>query len=176
MPGWSAKDSTRREFTGSASATRVAPAGNASAQQLARRALATINSDLAAAEDEMVAVCFRHMSGSDGTETLAKAVRPIVQGHPNLKFWFVGDGPQRESLYEFLRSEGVRTSISMPGSFSDIEDVLIAADLIVQTDERGLDFTVPSAIAAELPLGDAKQRRDPASDQRCCPADRRRAW
>ena len=40
----------------------------------------------------------------------------------------------------------------MPGSFSDFTDLAQAADLFFQPDDEGLDYFLPTAISAELPL------------------------
>jgi glycosyltransferase involved in cell wall biosynthesis len=92
------------------------------------------------------------MIRNNAMQLLAGAVRPLVRQFPELCFWFIGDGPDRETMHERLRGEGVRASISMPGSFSDIADVLAAADLYVQCDQQGLDFLLPAAVSSELPV------------------------
>lgn len=123
-----------------------------SRRRLARRTLGAVNADLDVPDDVRVVVCVGRMTRDSAMQLLAKSVRPLCERYKDLHFWFVGDGPYRESLYEYLRSDGVRSSIAMPGSFSDIDDVLAAADLFVQCDSQGLDYLLPAAIGAELPL------------------------
>ena len=123
-----------------------------SSSRLARVALGAVNTDLEVPDNAKVVVCIGQMTGKGGMDLLAKTVRPLLERQNDLKVWFIGDGPNRDSIYEYLRSDGVRSSISMPGSFSDIEDVLHAADVYVQTDDQGIDFLLPAAISAELPL------------------------
>ena len=40
----------------------------------------------------------------------------------------------------------------MPGSFSDPVDLFFAADIYLQSEEAGLDYFLPVAIATELPV------------------------
>ncbi len=118
----------------------------------ARRALVTANGDLATSENTPVIFCIGRMAPAAGMNLLAESLPYLVRRFPDLRVWFLGDGPNRETMYSNLRADGVRASIAMPGSFVDWQDVLVAADLYVQTDHEGLDFFVPSAVEAELPL------------------------
>jgi glycosyltransferase involved in cell wall biosynthesis len=129
------------------------PSGIASPsrKQAARRALASANGDLATSADTPVVLWIGRMDEASGVSRLAKCVRPLVSRHPDLRFWFVGDGPDRESMHALLKGDGVRASIAMPGSFVDLDDLTAAADLYVQTGRDGLDCFLPSAISAGLP-------------------------
>jgi hypothetical protein len=69
-----------------------------------------------------------------------------------LQFWFVGDGPARESIYSRLRSDGLRQSVAMPGSFGQMMDVFVAADLMVHVGDEGYAAHVPAAVSAAIPL------------------------
>lgn len=119
---------------------------------MARKALALVNSDLATHGDSPVVICTGRMTRESGICLLVKAARHLVGRHPNLRLWLIGDGPHRDWMYETLRGEGVRASIAMPGSFSDVDDLFAAADIFLQSDDEGLDYFLPSAIAAELPI------------------------
>jgi glycosyltransferase involved in cell wall biosynthesis len=122
------------------------------ARYLARRALAAVNSDLATQADDPVLLCFSRMTRDSGTNLLVTAARHLIARYPNLRLWLIGDGPYRDGIYETLRSDGVRASLAMPGSFADASDLFLAADLFLQCDEDGLEYFLPSAIAAELPV------------------------
>ncbi len=121
-------------------------------RQAARSTLVSVNSDLHADDDAPVILCSGRMTSHSGMNLLAKAARKIIERHRNARIWFIGDGPHRASIYERMRNDGVRSSIAMPGSFCDMEDLLAAADVYVQTDDSGLDHFMPAAISAELPL------------------------
>jgi glycosyltransferase involved in cell wall biosynthesis len=92
------------------------------------------------------------MTRDSGANLLVKAARHLIARHPDLRLWLIGDGPHRDWMYESLRGDGVRASIAMPGSFCDTDQLFAAADLFLQPDEEGLDFFLPSAVAAELPI------------------------
>lgn len=127
-------------------------ARSAARSREARRALAEVNRDLYAEPDAPVALCITRMIHSGGLERLVRASHTLVARYPNLRLWFVGDGPYRETMYEQLRSDGIRASIAMPGSFSDTEDLYAAADVYLQPDEDGLEFLLPNAISSGLPI------------------------
>ncbi len=118
----------------------------------ARRALAAANSDLKTHHDNVVAICNASMIREGGITDVVKATYRMVDRHPNLKVWFLGDGPHRDWIYDQLRGDGVRTSIAMPGSFANLDDVYSAADLYLQPDDTGLDHFLPMAVSMELPI------------------------
>lgn len=118
----------------------------------ARLALAKVNSDLATAADTPVVLCASPMTRHGGVNLLVSAARHLVAKYPDLRFWFVGDGPYRDWIYESLRSDGLRASIAMPGSFCDLSDLFAAADVFLQPDDYGLESILPSAVEAELPI------------------------
>ena len=128
------------------------PPRSARARHLARAALARVNADLAAADDAPVLMCASRMTRDGGVNLLVRAAPHLIAKYPQLRIWFIGDGPYRDWIYENLRSEGVRASIAMPGSFCDHGDLYAAADLFLQPDESGLDYFLRSAIASELPI------------------------
>jgi glycosyltransferase involved in cell wall biosynthesis len=128
------------------------PLQSAESRQAARTALATVNSDLVTNDDTPVVICASRMTSDGGVNLLTKAARHLVARYPDLRLWFIGDGPHRDRMYEFLRGEGVRASIAMPGSFCDIEELFVAADIFLQPDDDGLDYFLPTAIASELPV------------------------
>ncbi|TWU48717.1 hypothetical protein Poly51_46190 [Rubripirellula tenax] len=128
------------------------PLRSSVAQKRARRSLAAINTDLHVDPDARVAICMAPMTRDGGIQDLVRAAYRIVDQVPKLKLWFIGDGPHRDWIYEQLRGDGVRASIAMPGSFCDGDELFAAADVFVQPDESGLDYFLPTAVSAELPI------------------------
>ncbi len=128
------------------------PVRNASARERARKRLGAANRDLATEANSTVLICSSRMTANSGVAQLVEAARHLIVRFPNLRFWFLGDGPHREWIYDRLRGSGLRESIAMPGSFCDVEDLLTAADAYFQPDDEGLEFWMPSAIAADLPI------------------------
>ena len=128
------------------------PVGTPQRRDEARRALATANADLQTEPDTPVILCNARMTRDGGINLLVQAAHSLVVRYPNLRIWFIGDGPYRDWIYQQLRSEGIRASIAMPGSFSDPIDLFYAADVYLQCEEAGLDYYLPVAIATELPV------------------------
>ncbi|TWU35679.1 Glycosyl transferases group 1 [Novipirellula aureliae] len=119
---------------------------------IARRRLGNINTDLRTMPDTPVVVCCGRFQRDSGMDLLARSARLLIARYPDLRIWFIGDGPNRHSMHDFVRGDGVRNSISMPGSFNDLSDVYTAADVYVQADEDGLDSFLPTAVSAALPI------------------------
>lgn len=128
------------------------PARTAQTRKLAREALGSVNSDLITTSDTPVLLCNSPMTREGGINLLVDAAPHLINRYPDLRFWFIGDGPYRDWIYENLRGHGVRASVAMPGSFSDFTELCQAADLYLQPDDEGLDYFLGTAIAAELPL------------------------
>jgi glycosyltransferase involved in cell wall biosynthesis len=122
------------------------------ARSVARQVLSQVNGDLQADIQAPVMLCMSRMNRASGIEMVASCVRTMVARFPELKIWFVGDGPNREHLYARMRSDGVRSSFSMPGTFLDTDDLMTAADVFLQADDEGLDHFLPAAVSAELPI------------------------
>lgn len=117
-----------------------------------RKQLARANTDLATEADTPVLLCHAEMSSSSGLELLVGVSRLLLLRYPNLRIWLVGDGPNRDSVYNWLRAEGVRASVAIPGSFSDPSDVFRAANLYFQAGDEGLQFFLPLAISLQMPI------------------------
>jgi Glycosyltransferase Family 4 len=110
----------------------------------ARRVLAATNLDLAADDDAPVILCTAAMVQGGPIQCFVDSAMALVNAHPSLKLWFVGEGPARSRIYERLRGDGLRHSIAMPGSFCQWEDLMSAADIYLH-----LETTPESANLAE---------------------------
>jgi len=127
------------------------PIRTANAKRQARISLGAANSDLVTTPESPVLICPSEMTRDSGVVALVQAARELVARYGDLRLWLLGDGPHRSWIYDTLRGDGIRASIAMPGSFCDVEDLLTAADLYFQPDDEGLEFWLPSVIAAEVP-------------------------
>ncbi|TWT50692.1 Glycosyl transferases group 1 [Rubripirellula amarantea] len=131
------------------------PAGNdysANQRSQARQTLASVNSDLTTSPTTPVVLCHARMNTTSGIDQLVQAARLLISRDPDTRVWMIGDGPERDRIFTTLRGDGVRANIAMPGSFSSLDDVFAAGNLYVQTGNDGLDYFLPQAIAAELPI------------------------
>jgi glycosyltransferase involved in cell wall biosynthesis len=66
-------------------------------------------------------------------DVLVRAVAPLLDELPQLHVVIVGEGPERGSLTELIRSEGVGERVRLAGFREDIPDVLAALDVAVST-------------------------------------------
>ncbi len=118
----------------------------------ARRSLGHVNGDLLTDTNSIVLLTTDRMTRSGGIFTLVEAARLLMTKHPNLRIWFVGDGPSRDKIYSTLRSDGIRAQIAMPGSFCHFDDLMMAADVYIHTGNDGSESLLPMAIASGLPV------------------------
>ena len=125
---------------------------NAAAKAAARKSLADVNSDLLTDADSVVLLSSARMTRGGGVFTLVKAARLLMTKHPNLRIWFIGDGPARDKIYSTLRSDGIRAQIAMPGSFCHFDDLMMAADIFVHSGAEAGDSLLPMAITSGLPV------------------------
>jgi glycosyltransferase involved in cell wall biosynthesis len=127
------------------------PARTAAAVTAARKSLAAANSDLLTDTQSFVLLATARMSRGSGIFTLVQAARLLVTKHPSLQIWLVGDGPSRDKVYSTLRSDGIRAHIAMPGSFCQLDDLLMASDVYLHCGQRCDDSILPQAIGSGLP-------------------------
>ncbi|WP_153555543.1 glycosyltransferase family 4 protein [Roseimaritima sediminicola] len=129
----------------------TAPPDNAH-RQAARRVLSQVNSDLFVPVDGQVLLSTNQMLPGTGLDALARALPPLLERHPKLRVWLVGDGQLREELYDYLRGMGVRSQVAMPGCFASLDEVLAAADAyVLPGDEDGLEYYFPRVLGAGVP-------------------------
>ena len=53
----------------------------------------------------------------------------FIKGHTQL--WLIGEGPDREALYDRIRELQLTGHVLMPGAFDDVGDLLKAANSFV---------------------------------------------
>ncbi|HBJ35809.1 MAG TPA: hypothetical protein DDZ51_13895 [Planctomycetaceae bacterium] len=128
------------------------PASNDSLRR-ARAALSHVNGDLMLHHDSYVVMACGEMNLLGGMMKLAATVPPLIDIWPDLRFWLVGDGRQRDALHNFFRHHSVRQNVAMPGTFVDFDDLFQVADLlVVPSATDSLESTLPAAVGAALPI------------------------
>lgn len=128
------------------------PRRDAASIAAARVSLASANGDLHVPRGGRVVMCTTRMDASSGVMLVAEAIVPLCERWPELRVWFLGDGPQREMLHGFLQSHSIRNMTAMPGCFGHIDELLRAADaVVVPSDADGFEHRLPAAIGTGLP-------------------------
>lgn len=118
-----------------------------------RAALAHVNGDLVLHHDSHVVIACGQMVPHGGMMTLASTLPSLLDIWPDLRFWLIGDGRQRDALHGYFRHHGVRQNVAMPGTFVDFDDLFRVADLlVVPSPSDALESTLPAAVGAGLPI------------------------
>ena len=88
-----------------------------------------------------------------GHASLIAAAPTILAAHPNAKFVFAGEGPEREALEVSIAQHGLTDSFRLLGNRNDVEDLLAASDLFVLPSYfEGLPLALLEAMAAGVPV------------------------
>jgi len=123
------------------------------AARSARYSLTDANGDLSLHHDSHVVMACGQMGLSGGMMTLAQTAPSLIDVWPDLRFWLIGDGPQRDALHAFFRHQSIRQNVAMPGTFVDFEDLFRVADLFVAPSPAdSLEDLLPAAVGAGLPV------------------------
>lgn len=132
---------------------RVPPPRDPAAHQAARRALAEVNYDLAVESDAPVAVYTGRLHRAKGLRELVVAWARVARQRPDARLWLVGEGPDRDELYDLILDRDLRGRVIMPGAFDAVDEILQAADLFVlPSHEEGMSLSLLEAMAAGLPV------------------------
>lgn len=119
----------------------------------ARAALAEAHPALGLSEKSRLAVYVGEIHAEKGLEHLVAAWKLLRVDWPNAKLWIAGDGPHSGAIRSLVASEGLDSWIHLPGHFEEDEDLLLAADLLVNPSlEESLPAPVLRAMAAGCPI------------------------
>ncbi|MDP6444567.1 MAG: glycosyltransferase family 4 protein [Pirellulaceae bacterium] len=119
----------------------------------ARAALGEANHDLVVFEDSPVIVYTGRLHANKGLFELIKAFRPIAEQFPNARLWLIGEGPEREQLFDSVVDMGLHHQVFLPGVFDDIGELLLAADMFVLPSyQEGMSISLLEAMGARLPV------------------------
>ena len=77
----------------------------------------------------------------------------LLRNRPDLRFFIIGEGSQREFISEYIRGKGLADKIFMPGFLDNIQDILPELDLVLFTSvHEGLGTTLLDAFACRIPV------------------------
>jgi glycosyltransferase involved in cell wall biosynthesis len=123
------------------------------ARLAARRVLGESHPDLCTLDSTPVAVFTGRLHEAKGLRDLIRAWPMVMLRWPQARLWLIGDGPDREELFELILDLGLRDSVFMPGAFDDVQDVLAAADVFVLPSyEEGMSLSLLEAMARGVPI------------------------
>lgn len=85
--------------------------------------------------------------------TALRAMRLVVDRHPNARFRWIGDGPMRSEIEEAVRALGLGGKVELAGARSDIPSELATLDVFVLSSRfEGLPRSLMEASAAGVPI------------------------
>jgi glycosyltransferase involved in cell wall biosynthesis len=144
-----AKDRTHMVPSG----VTLPPPRDADQQFTARLAISDANMSLEMIADARLVVYTGRLHEQKGLPDLVRAWEKIAKRWPNARLWLVGEGPQRDDLYDLMVDLGLHHQVFLPGAFDDITEVLAAADLFVLPSyEVGTSLALLEAMAAGVPV------------------------
>jgi glycosyltransferase involved in cell wall biosynthesis len=88
-----------------------------------------------------------------GHEYTVDAIPAILEKFPATRFLFVGEGPEREKIFQKSQDLGLQDAVFFAGARQDIADVLSSMDIFLLTSIlEGLPLSVLEAMAVGLPV------------------------
>ena len=115
---------------------------------LARKTLSQNNRDFTSHADHQISVYTGRLTRNKGLFELLDAWRIVVNKNPYCQLWLIGEGPDREALYDRIRELELIGHVLMPGAFDDVSDILMAANtFILPSYMEGLSLSLLEAMA-----------------------------
>ncbi len=131
----------------------IPAAASPTRRRQARHALAEGNFDLRLPNDARLVVYTGRLDRGKGLMDLVAAWSMVRQKFVDSRLWLVGDGPLRDELYQYLKDYDLRDSVLLPGTYDDIDEVLMAADaFVLPSYAEGLSLSLLEAMAARVPV------------------------
>jgi glycosyltransferase involved in cell wall biosynthesis len=119
----------------------------------ARQTIGESNPTLSLDDKTPLAVYTGRLHAAKGLATLIEAWATIVKRRPDARLWLVGEGPDHAAFDRQVHDLGLVGRIVFVGSFDNVEDMLLAADLFVLPSfEEGLSIALLEAMAIGLPV------------------------
>ncbi len=89
-----------------------------------------------------------------GHSYLLEAVPLIVKKIPNIKFYIVGEGPQRENLLRHIKNSNLEKWVIMTGHRDDIPQILASLDVVIHPSyaNEGIPQVILQALAMKKPV------------------------
>ncbi len=103
--------------------------------------------------DEILFTCVGALEEEKGQHFLLSCIPPLLQAHPQLLFYFLGEGPWRERLEHLARTLGIAARCRFAGYVIPIAPVLRrSAGVVLPTLSEGLSSAALEAMALGIPV------------------------
>ena len=101
--------------------------------------------------DQPLVVCGMRMQDDPGMLDLINSWPSVQEHYPEAKLWIIGDGPDGPRVWQRISKLKLVHSVIMPGYFDTLEDIFLAADLVVHPghSDAACEF-LPEAMATGL--------------------------
>ncbi len=111
-----------------------------------------VREELGISSASRIALTVGRLSEHKGYGDIIPTIPHITQEFPDLRFVWVGEGEEKESLVRKIKEYGVEEKVLFLGYRSDVQRLLKVADLFVfPTHFEGLPFSLVEAMAFGLP-------------------------
>jgi len=87
--------------------------------------------NLGVADDDCVVITVARLSMEKGVDIFIEAVPTIIANNQNIKFWIVGDGPQRQNLQRLIDKLNVGAHVKIWGYQDNVHEWLGLSDIFV---------------------------------------------
>jgi glycosyltransferase involved in cell wall biosynthesis len=129
------------------------PPRTPAARDAARAAVAAVNADLVVTANATVALAVGRLDATHRFGDLIRAWRIVTAHKPEARLWIVGDGPERETLYQQVGDLDQRFRVLLPGSFDCLDELLQASDMLLVPGAHAVTpLALLDAQAAGLPV------------------------
>ena len=104
-------------------------------------------------ESSRIVVYTGRLDKKKGLVELIRSWPSVLENWADSQLWLIGEGPDRDLLYQEIKDLEVRSSVFMPGAFDDVTDLLRAANLFVLPSyTEGLSLSLLEAMAHQIPV------------------------
>lgn len=131
----------------------AAPLRNQPLRDAARAALAAVNADLVLSPNATVALAIGRFDQANRFGDLIRAWRIVTACKPEARLWIIGDGPERDTLYQQIGDLDQRFRVLVPGTFDCLDDLIQASDMLLVPSPHSVPpLVLLDAQAAGLPV------------------------
>ncbi|WP_349236459.1 glycosyltransferase family 4 protein [Devosia sp. MC521] len=114
---------------------------------------AAVRAELGLAESAPLVLTIARFTTQKDHASLLKAVPYVLLQHPDARFVFVGEGPERDRIADSVHKAGLEKTVTLLGGRGDVPDLLTAADLFVLPSLfEGLPLVLLEAMAVGVPI------------------------